>query len=133
MAKNKKKSSPAVSVEEIEIQLNTEIAVSTEAETEQEDTLEAEVAVDLEQDVSLFLQDEAEIESFLPKVSDEELMEPMEASQEVALEGTELDAFESASIEEQEFVEEERMESIIESILFASDRPVSLNSLKMVF
>lgn len=50
-----------------------------------------------------------------------------------SVEGTELDEYESASIEETEFVEEERLESILESIFFASDRPVSMNSLKMVF
>ena len=52
---------------------------------------------------------------------------------EVDLEGTELDSFEAAEIEEKEFIEDERLESIIESILFASDRPVGLGSLKMVF
>lgn len=95
--------------------------------------LETEAAVDLEQDVSLFLQDEPEIESFLPEASDEELMEPLLTEETVQLEGTELDSFEAAPIEEQEFIEEERLESIIESILFASDRPVSLASIKLVF
>jgi len=50
-----------------------------------------------------------------------------------SLEGTELDAYESAEIEDVEFVEEERLDSIVESVLFASDRPVSLASLKLVF
>jgi len=50
-----------------------------------------------------------------------------------SVEGTELDAYESANIEEVEFLEEERLDSILESILFASDRPVSLNALKLVF
>lgn len=124
MAKNKKKLAP---VEELPTDLSAETETSVE--------LEADGDMDVEQDVSLFLQNETEIESFLPEVSDEELMEPLKnsAEAEVSLEGTELDAFEAAAIEEQEFVEEERLESIIESILFASDRPVSLNSLKMVF
>lgn len=47
--------------------------------------------------------------------------------------GTELESFESVAIEETEFVDEERLESIIESILFASDRPCSLAALKQVF
>ncbi len=38
---------------------------------------------------------------------------------EVSLEGTELDSFDAAEIEETEFVEEERLESIVESVLFA--------------
>jgi segregation and condensation protein B len=50
-----------------------------------------------------------------------------------SVEGTELDAFESASIEEVDFIEDERLESILESILFASDRPVSLAALKVIF
>lgn len=49
------------------------------------------------------------------------------------LEGTELEGFESASIEELEFVEDSQLESIIESVLFATDRPVSLASLKQIF
>lgn len=50
-----------------------------------------------------------------------------------SVEGTELDAFEAANIEDIQFVEDEALDSIIESILFASDRPVSLAAIKMVF
>ncbi len=53
--------------------------------------------------------------------------------QHAEVSGTELDSFESASIEEIEFVEEEQAQSIIESILFASDRPVSFTSIQLVF
>ena len=56
-----------------------------------------------------------------------------EATTPAELSGTELEDFDAADIEELEFVEDQRLESIIESILFASDRPVSLNSIKMVF
>ncbi len=49
------------------------------------------------------------------------------------LEGTELEGFDSAAIEEVEFVEESQLESIIESVLFATDRPVSLAALKQIF
>ncbi len=51
----------------------------------------------------------------------------------IELSGTELQDFDAADIEELEFIEDQRLESIIESILFASDRPVSINSIKMVF
>ncbi len=51
----------------------------------------------------------------------------------VELSGSELESFEAAAIEDVEFIEVERLESIIESVLFASDRPVSLASLKLVF
>ncbi|MCK6597926.1 MAG: SMC-Scp complex subunit ScpB [Bdellovibrionaceae bacterium] len=49
------------------------------------------------------------------------------------LEGTELDEYESVNIEDLEFVDDLRAESIIESILFATDKPVSVNSIKLVF
>jgi segregation and condensation protein B len=86
----------------------------------------------VETEASVFLQEEEETEGFLPEASEEEM--ELEAEEtEVSVEGSELDGFESAEIEEVEFVEEERLESIVESILFASDRPVSLASLKLVF
>lgn len=92
---------------------------------------------DIEVEASVFLQEESESESFLPEVADESEIEQVEfesaEEDEVSLEGTELDGFDSAEIEETEFVEEERLESIIESVLFASDRPVSLASLKLLF
>jgi segregation and condensation protein B len=87
---------------------------------------------DLEVETSIFLQDQEESIGFLPEVSEDDENAEILAS-EVSVEGTELDGFESADIEDVEFVEEERLESIIESILFASDRPVSLAALKLVF
>ena len=73
---------------------------------------------------------EEEAIGFLPEaeLADIEMSETLES-----VEGTELDAFESADIEDIEFVEDQRLDSILESILFASDRPVSLASLKLVF
>lgn len=78
---------------------------------------------------------EEEGESFLPDAEDDaDLSADASAGEpKVDVEGTELDSFESAEIEETEFVEDERVESIIESILFASDRPVGLGALKLVF
>jgi segregation and condensation protein B len=73
-----------------------------------------------------------EASGFLPEVAEEMLAEEALESTE-SVEGTELDLFESAEIEELEFIEEERLDSIVESVLFASDRPVSLNQLKLVF
>lgn len=69
--------------------------------------------------------------SFLPEEGGEE--ELLTDAEGVDVAGSELDGFESAAIEETEFVEDERLESIVESILFASDRPVSLASIKLVF
>lgn len=73
-------------------------------------------------------------ESFLPEATEEMLAEAEETSEDSSeLDESELGSFESAEIEDVEFVEEERLDSIVESVLFASDRPVSLNSLKLVF
>lgn len=55
-------------------------------------------------------------------------------STEVAdVEGSELDAYEAADIEEILFIEDEQTESIVESLLFASDKPVSMGTLKELF
>lgn len=110
--------------------------VETEAEdmSDAEDSSDELSAGDVDTEASLFLQEEEETEGFLPEVSEDEVAEMEAASDdEVSVDGTELDGFDSAEIEEVEFVEEERLESIVESVLFASDRPVSLASLKLLF
>ncbi len=74
-------------------------------------------------------------------LSEEELSEKSPESQDNLLDlnlqeelaDSELSGYESAEIEDVEFVEEERLTSIIESILFATDKPVSMNTFKMVF
>lgn len=92
-----------------------------------------ELMTDIESEASLFLtEDEETFESFLPEALAEESVEEIEKV-DVELEGSELDSFESADIEEVQFIEDEQLESIVESILFASDRPVSLASIQMVF
>lgn len=94
-----------------------------------------EVVNDIDTEVTVFLTEEPQEEGFLPEVPDEESMDATESTDlvEAELEGTELDAFEAAQIEDLEFVEDEQIESIIESILFASDRPVSFASIQQVF
>lgn len=49
------------------------------------------------------------------------------------VEGSELEGFESAEIEEKLFIDDEQAESIIESLLFASDKPVSMTTLRELF
>lgn len=94
---------------------------------------------DISVDAAIFLQEDAESEGFLPDVTDEEISESntlateLSATNDVDLEGSELEGFEAAQIDEVEFIEDEQAESIIESILFASDRPVSLASIVEVF
>ena len=89
--------------------------------------------MDVMTDAGLFLSEEADQEGFLPEAlilaDDTSLAPEIEAS----VVGTELDGFEAVSIEELEFVEDEQIESVIESILFASDRPVSFAAIQLVF
>ncbi len=59
--------------------------------------------------------------------------ESADSGETVETAGTELEEFEAAEIEEREFIEAERVESIIESLLFAQDRPISLNMIRQVF
>lgn len=49
------------------------------------------------------------------------------------LEGTELEAYETAPVEEEEFLEFDEIVSILESLLFATDRPQSLTIFKQAF
>ena len=94
-----------------------------------------EVINDVDTDVTVFLNEEPVQEGFLPEVTEEEANAVGEENsiETAALADTELAGFESAQIEDLEFVEEEQIESIIESILFASDRPVSFASIQLVF
>lgn len=50
-----------------------------------------------------------------------------------SVEGTELEGFESAQIEELDFITEDHLQSVLESIFFATDRPVSIATIKQVF
>lgn len=70
--------------------------------------------------------------SGLEETQEEAFEEQIENAQ-MDLEGTELESYESANLEEIEFIETEHVQAIIEGILFASDRPVSLAALKTVF
>ncbi len=95
---------------------------------------------DVTVDTALFLQEDTASEGFLPEVSEDTLVEDEDvlaeselSAADLDLEGSELEGFESAQIDEVEFIEDEQAESIIESILFASDRPVSLASIREVF
>lgn len=96
--------------------------------SEEKEFEEVEISEE-EAEASPFSDDQPEEES------EEELLAAIESAEEesVSLEGSELDGFESAAIEEIEFVEDEHAESIIESLLFASDKAVSIPTLKELF
>lgn len=102
----------------------------TSLELETEESSDVEVAVieeeGSEESVEMFAGEEETSE--LDAVVEEAVEDPA-----VDVEGTELGEFEAAEIEDVEFIEDERIESIIESILFASDRPTSLGALKLIF
>lgn len=125
--KNKKTKKNKNISEEIITEQVSDMMEAAEANEESEMT-EAPTEVTVE--TSLFLQEETEIEGFLPEVEPTE--ETFKAEQ-INLEGSELEQFETAEIDELQFIEDERAESIVESILFASDRPVSLTSIVEVF
>lgn len=89
-----------------------------------EDTVEN---LDLESDLN------SQLESQALADQDADADTNLDLAQQAELDNSELGGFEAAEIEDVEFIEDERLSSIIESILFASDRPVSMNALKMVF
>ncbi len=119
--------------EALESSLDEILETDSELDTMSEATLEFDA--DIEAGAEVFLTEDHQVsEGFLPEVTELEADSIIAGSDsEFVAEGTELDGFESAEIEDLEFIEEERLESIIESVLFASDRPVSLASLKMLF
>lgn len=95
------------------------------------ETADSDESVEIQADI--FENPDEEAEGFLPEVKDEESVGVSATASGVDLDSTELAAFESAEIDEVEFIEDERLESILESILFASDRPVSLASIRETF
>lgn len=133
--KNKSTQTENVNADQMnESSQNEEIIVS--AASADVDIENSDFGSDLTVDTEIFLSEESESEGFLPDVQDSEqqnesAMDLPDA--DVNLEDSELAGFESAEISEVEFVEDEQAESIVESILFASDRPVSLASIVEVF
>jgi len=74
---------------------------------------------------SLLASDEQESENHVELFEDSQV--------EIQLSGTELDSYESGEIEEVEFLEDSQVMSILESMLFATEKPQSLNTLKQPF
>lgn len=124
MSKKNKKQNSAIVEENAEMTLSEETPMA--AAVTAEDTPD-----ELAEFGSTPIFREEEPEGFLPEVDDVEMLAAEEEA--VSVDGSELENFEAADIEDVEFIEEERLDSILESILFASDRPVSLASLKVVF
>ncbi len=74
---------------------------------------------------------EEEVPFLTDAIEDDE--EEMEAGDQMSMDGTELEAFDSAEILEREFVEDDRIISIVESVLFATEKPLSLAAIKHAF
>ena len=135
--KTSKKSNSSKKSKKAEAEVLQAPVEELEITEEMQAQMDEELGGDIEISADLFQSEEEETVGFLPEVSEEEAENEVEEllaeGAEVDLEGSELDGFESAEIAEVQFVEDEQAESIIESILFASDRPVSLASMKEVF
>lgn len=93
--------------------------------------------VEFEKDPSLvlatpLLEEEAVTLVDSAEQDDPELSAEEEGSQ-FSAEGTELEAFESAAVEDAEFIEDDRIISIVESLLFSTDKPISMAQMRQVF
>lgn len=65
-----------------------------------------------------------------PEEQDSEVIEELKTSE---LSDSELSDFESVDIEEVEFIETEQLQSVIESVLFSTEKPVNLTTFKQIF
>jgi segregation and condensation protein B len=75
---------------------------------------------------------ETEIEKDLFDAAAEGEEEERVATEE-EIEGTELDSFEAADIEDVEMLTDEQVQSIVESSLFSTDKPISIAVIKQAF
>lgn len=113
----------------------SEVMLAEEADSADEDDADADALTELESEEAVSMSPLDDEKNMF-----EELVEAAQAAESddsvidaASLEGSELDSFESAAIEDVEFVEDERLESILEAMLFASDRPISFATFKMTF
>lgn len=102
------------------------------------DALNAFEADDENENVSEDMAIWNEVAAAAEDVVEEEFSEESEVESQLdadaaPVEGTELADFESAEIEDVEFVSEDQMVSVIESVLFANDRPVSVAFFRQMF
>lgn len=93
---------------------------------------EVEEAVEMASDDDLDAMDASEEES-VEEFSEEAEIEAQIDADAAPVEGTELADFESAQIEDVEFVSDDQLMSVIESVLFANDRPVSVAYFRQMF
>ncbi|MBK8202892.1 MAG: SMC-Scp complex subunit ScpB [Bdellovibrionales bacterium] len=93
--------------------------------------------VEFERDPSLSLANPLLDEEAVTLVDSEEQDDPELSAEEEAsqfsAEGTELEGFESAAVEDAEFIEDDRIISIVESLLFSTEKPISMAQMRQVF
>lgn len=142
MARSKKSKTKTESTESLNSEPVKSVGVALDAAREafgafiedQDDSSQSEVMIENETSVSVELDLQSEQEDSpveVPSELDSELND--EPSLEEEIEGSELAEFDSVEIEDIEFIEIERLDSIVESLLFASDKPVSLATIKTSF
>ncbi len=140
---SKKKSKPAKTKVDNDVENNLEIELAdgpankatadvfTESAAFKTDELDE--AQELFQAEAVPILDEDEFEIVSAEQLDKDLSEDTDVVATEEIEESELAEFDTADIEDLEFIEDERLESIIESVLFSTDKPVSLNALKQIF
>jgi segregation and condensation protein B len=89
----------------------------------------------IEDEIDTDVDADAELEASSDETSEEnpEVMAVGADGSSEIVEGTELEEFESASIEDVEVLTEEQVMSIVESALFATDKPASVAVIKQAF
>lgn len=77
----------------------------------------------------------AEDDGLQVTVNEEFVQEEAEEVDEAhfSAEGTELEDYESAEVEDAEFIEDDQLTSIVESVLFSTDKPMSIAHMKQAF
>lgn len=121
-----------------EVDANVNLEIEAESTEESIDEMSFEEPAESEDSFAMLADDEIEAlqevqEREAAEEADEEQEEMLEEYAAADVEGSELEGFESAEIEETLFIEDEQAESIIESLLFASDKPVSVGTLRDLF
>lgn len=95
---------------------------------------ESGISPEEEADIDVETGSDSEEDTLSAASIDEEAVEESEgAGEDLGLDNTELGGFEAAQIEDVETIPPEQLRSIIESILFTTDKPISIALIKQAF
>ncbi len=106
--------------------LSEAIEVNVDKKSSKSDSKKIEFEAAIEDENINFLENE------LSEIDSEEALKEAGGGDSEVLE-SELGEYESAEIEEKDFIDDQRMYSIIESMLFSTDRPLSAEAMKQAF